>query len=151
MGVFPNYRASVAFATMPLHNKKLIRPKQLPPRRLCILVVDDNVDAAQTLGALCERFGHDVDLAYDGASGLEAARRLQPDVVFADLVLPKLDGCELARQLRADFPLRDLVLIAVSGFGNDDDRQRSRAAGFDHHLVKPADPAFIESLLRRLS
>jgi len=122
----------------------------LPPRRLCILVVDDNVDAAQSLAALCEEFGHDVDLAYDGTSALEAARRLRPDIVFADLALPGMDGFELARQLRLESPLRDLVLIAVSGFGNDEDRQRSRAAGFDHHLVKPADPAFIESLLRRL-
>jgi len=122
----------------------------LPPRRLCILVVDDNVDAAHMLGALCEQFGHDVDFAYDGRSGLEAGRRLRPDIVFADLVLPGIDGYELARQLRADAPLRDLVLIAVSGLASDEDRQRSRAAGFDHHLVKPADPAFIESLLRRL-
>ena len=83
-------------------------------------------------------------------SGLEAARRLRPGHVFADLALPGIDGYEVARLLRAESPRRDLVLIAVSGFGNEDDRQRSRAAGFDHHLVKPADPAFIESLLRRL-
>ena len=122
----------------------------MPPRKLCILIIDDNIDAAHSLGALCEHFGHDVDLAYDGTSGLEAARRLRPDIVFADLALPGIDGYEVARLLRAESPMRDLVLIAVSGFGNEDDRQRSRAAGFDHHLVKPADPAFIESLLRRL-
>ena len=122
----------------------------MPPRKLCILIVDDNIDAAQSLGALCEHFGHEVDFAYDGTSGLEAARRLRPDIVFADLVLPGIDGYELARQLRLESPLRDLVLIAVSGFGSDEDRQRSREAGFDHHLVKPADPAFIQSLLRGL-
>jgi CheY-like chemotaxis protein len=121
----------------------------LPPRKLCVLIIDDNIDAAHSLAALCEHFGHDVDLAYDGTSGLEAARRLRPDIVFADLALPGIDGYEVARLLRAESPLRDLVLIAVSGFGNEEDRQRSRAAGFDHHLVKPADPAFIESLLRR--
>jgi CheY-like chemotaxis protein len=148
----------------------------LPPRKLCVLIIDDNIDAAHSLAALCEHLGHDVDLAYDGTSGLEGGRRLRPntgflglahppspaprvlppppplrpDIVFADLALPGIDGYEVARLLRAELPHRDLVLIAVSGFGNEEDRQRSRAAGFDHHLVKPADPAFIESLLRRL-
>lgn len=113
------------------------------------MIVDDNLDAAQSLGMLCEQFGHEVDFAYDGNSGLEAARRLRPDIVFADLMLPGVDGYELARQLRLESPLRDLMLIAVSGFGSDEDRRRARDAGFDHHLVKPADPAFIQSLLRQ--
>jgi CheY-like chemotaxis protein len=122
-------------------------PKQ--PRRLRILIIDDNVDAARTLGALCEHFGHEVDFAYDGPSGLEAARRLRPDLIFADIVLPGLDGHELARQLRQDPLFRDVVMIAISGFAGEEDRQRSRESGFDDYLVKPADPAFIESLLRR--
>jgi len=100
------------------------------------------------LGAVCEQFGHEVDLAYDGPSGLEAARRLRPDVVFADLVLPGLDGHELARQLRQDPAFRNVVMIAVTGLAGDEDRERSREAGYDHHLVKPVDPAFLKSLLR---
>lgn len=112
--------------------------------------MDDNVDAAHTLAALCEHLGHDVDFAYDGRSGLEAARRLRPDVVFTDLALPGIDGFDLARQIRSE-AARDVLMIAVSGFASDDYRRRSRQAGFDYYLVKPADPAFIESLLRRLS
>jgi CheY-like chemotaxis protein len=91
--------------------------------------------------------GHEVDFAYDGVAGLDAARRLRPDVVFLDLALPRVDGFEVARQLRADPVLRDALIIAVTGSAQEEDRQRVREAGFDHHLVKPADPAFIESLL----
>lgn len=117
------------------------------PRRLSILIIDDNVDAAHTLGALCEYMGHEVEFAYDGGAGLDAARRLRPDVVFLDLALPRMDGFEVARQLRADPVLRDALIIAVTGSAQEEARQRVREAGFDHHLVKPADPAFIESLL----
>lgn len=78
-----------------------------------------------------------------------ASRRLRPDVVFLDLALPRMDGFEVARQLRADPVLRAALIIAVTGSAQEEDRQRVRDAGFDHHLVKPADPAFIESLLRR--
>jgi CheY-like chemotaxis protein len=125
-------------------------PSALQNRPLRILVIDDNVDAARTLAALCKHLGHEVDLAHDGPSGLEAARRLRPDIVFADLVLPGFDGHELARQLRQEPAFREVVMIAVSGFGSDEDRQRSREAGFDHHLVKPVDPAFLNSLLSGL-
>ena len=118
--------------------------------RLCVLIVDDNLDAAHTLGVLCEHMGHEVDFAYDGVAALDAARRLRPDVVFLDLALPRMDGFELARQLRADPVLRHALIIAVTGSAQEEDRQRVREAGFDHHLVKPADPAFIESLLRRV-
>ena len=117
--------------------------------RLCVLIVDHNVDAAQSLGTLCEQLGHDVDLAYDGVAGLDAARRLKPDVIFVDLGLPQMDGIELVRQLRADPLLPDALIIAISGSGRDEDRESLRAAGADHYLVKPADPAFVESLLRQ--
>jgi CheY-like chemotaxis protein len=117
--------------------------------RLRILVVDENVDAARTLAMLCEQMGHDCMFAYDGVAALEAARRLQPDVILLDLGLPQMDGFEVARRLRADPAFRDVLIIAVTGFGSEEDRKRTREAGIDYHLVKPADPVFIESLLRR--
>jgi two-component system CheB/CheR fusion protein len=124
----------------------LARP-QSPPLR--ILIVDENVDAARSLGMLCEQMGHDCKYAYDGIAALEAARRLRPDVILLDIGLPGMDGFEVARQLRAEADFRDVLIIAVTGFASDEDRQRSREVGIDHYLVKPADPAFIESLLRR--
>jgi CheY-like chemotaxis protein len=117
--------------------------------RLRILIVDENVDAARILGVLCEDMGHECAFAYDGVAALEAARRLQPDVILLDLGLPRMDGFEVARQLRADPAFREVLIIAVTGFASEEDRKRSREVGIDHHLVKPADPAFIESLLRR--
>ena len=124
----------------------MARP-QSPPLR--ILIVDENVDAARTLGLLCEQMGHDCKYAYDGIAALEAARRLRPDVILLDIGLPGMDGFEVARQLRAEADFRDVLIIAVTGFASDEDRQRSREVGIDHYLVKPADPAFIESLLGR--
>ena len=121
-----------------------------PPRPpLRILIVDENVDAARILGVLCEEMGHECKFAYDGVAALEAARRLHPDVILLDVGLPQMDGFEVARQLRADPGFRDVLIIAVTGFGSEEDRKRSLEAGIDYHLVKPADPAFIESLLRR--
>lgn len=123
-------------------------PRPQSPR-LRILIVDENVDAARILGVLCEHMGHECSFAYDGVAALEAARRLRPHVILLDLGLPGMDGFEVARQLRADVAFRDVLIIAVTGFAGEEDRTRSREAGIDHHLVKPADPAFIESLLRR--
>jgi CheY-like chemotaxis protein len=117
--------------------------------RLRILIVDENVDAARILGVLCEEMGHECKFAYDGVAALEAARRVHPDVILLDVGLPQMDGFEVARQLRADPGFRDVLIIAVTGFGSEEDRKRSLEAGIDYHLVKPADPAFIESLLRR--
>jgi two-component system CheB/CheR fusion protein len=114
------------------------------------LIVDENVDAARTLGMLCEQQGHDCELAYDGITALQAARRARPDAIFLDLEMPGMDGFELARQLRQDPVFREVLIIAVTGFGGEEDRRRTREAGIDYHVVKPADPAFIESLLRRL-
>jgi CheY-like chemotaxis protein len=116
--------------------------------RLCILIVDDNMDAAHMLGILCEHLGHDVDLAHDGVAGLDAARRLRPDVIFLDLALPGMDGFEMVRRLRQDPSLRDTRVIAVTGSAGEEERQRAHDVGFDQYLVKPVDAAFINSLLR---
>lgn len=91
--------------------------------------------------------GHHVDFAYDGIGGLEAARRLRPEVIFLDLAMPGMEGYEVASQLRGDARFKDVLIIAITGSGHDEARERTREAGFDHHLLKPVDPAFIESLL----
>ena len=105
-----------------------------PPRRL--LVIEDNVDARQTLRALLETLGHEVHEAADGEAGIAAALELRPDLVFVDIGLPRLDGYEVARRLRAAKPA--MRLVALTGYGRDDDVQRARDAGFDEHLLKPA-------------
>ncbi|MGH7818834.1 MAG: response regulator [Candidatus Binatia bacterium] len=114
-----------------------------------ILVVDDNVDAAESLACLLGLLGHDVRVAHDGPSALAAAAGRSPDVVFLDLGLPGMDGYEVARRLRSEPRFASTVLVALTGYGQDEDRRRSEEAGFDHHLVKPVEPQAIESLLRK--
>jgi PAS domain S-box-containing protein len=109
----------------------------LPGRR--VLIVDDNADSAETLAILLRRFGHEVRTAADGASALELARREPPDVALLDIGLPIMDGLELARRMREDLGLTRAYLIALTGYGQEEDRRKSRAAGFDAHLVKPVD------------
>jgi PAS domain S-box-containing protein len=106
-----------------------------------ILVVDDNVDAAESLAGFLELVGHDVLVAYEGDTALREAREKRPDVVLLDIGLPGTDGYEVARALRREPGLAGALLIAVTGYGREEDRRRSREAGFDHHLVKPLDPA----------
>jgi CheY-like chemotaxis protein len=99
------------------------------------------------LGLLLRRFGHEVETAHSGTSGLQVARQWRPDVVLCDLGLPEMDGYELAGCLRRDPALAAARLIAVSGYGQDEDRRRSEAAGFDLHLTKPLDPSELQRLL----
>ena len=113
------------------------------PRR--VLVVDDNVDAARALGLLLEQMGHDVHVAHDGLAALEAARSNYPEVVLLDISMPGVDGLGVVRRLRQDPRFREVGFVAVTGHGSEEDRRRSREAGFDEHLVKPV--AF-ESLQR---
>ena len=103
-----------------------------------ILVVDDNRDATDSLALLLEMHGHDVISAYEGRAVLDLATREKPAVVLLDIGLPDLDGFEIARRLRADPRTADMVLIALTGYGQAEDLENSRRAGFDHHLVKPA-------------
>ncbi|MBA3312857.1 MAG: response regulator [Planctomycetota bacterium] len=112
-----------------------------------ILVVDDNVDAATTLGMLLRLDGHEIRFAYDGLAALDAAAEFSPEVVLLDIGLPKLDGYEVAKRLRARTETEGAVLIAVSGYGQEEDRRRSREAGFDHHLTKPVDFAVLRQVL----
>ena len=122
------------------------RPPLVTPCRR-VLVVDDNEDAADSLAALLALQGHEVSTAYSGPAGLGAVATFAPDVVFLNLRLAGLDGYEVARRLRAAAPHGGPTLVALTGLAADGDRRRSRAAGFDYHLVKPADPADVTALL----
>lgn len=116
-----------------------------PPCR--ILVADDNNDAADTLAMMLELMGHEVHVAYDGIQAVREAEKFSPAVVFLDIGMPGMDGYEVARRLRRSPATRDAFLVAVTGWGQESDRRRSREAGFDHHAVKPLELAELERLL----
>ncbi|HEY0515317.1 MAG TPA: MEDS domain-containing protein [Thermoanaerobaculia bacterium] len=113
-----------------------------------ILVVEDNADAALTMRDFLELSGHEVELAASGMDGVEAARQFHPEVVLCDLGLPGMNGFEVAAELRRDPSTRSAKLIAVTGYGGDEDRRRSKEAGFDLHLTKPVDPAQLKAVLQ---
>ncbi len=124
-------------------------PAAAPERSRRCLVIEDNVDAAESLALLLELSGHETEVAFDGAAGVETARRFRPDVVLCDIGLPGgLDGHGVARAFRADPDLRSAFLIALTGYGQEEDRRRALEAGFDAHLTKPAD---IDELKRMLA
>jgi two-component system CheB/CheR fusion protein len=114
--------------------------------RTRVLVVDDNVEAAETLALLLELLGHDVLLAHDGLSALELARRERPDLILLDIGLPAMDGYEVARRLRSA-GLENVTLVAVTGYGRDEDVRLAVDAGFDRHLAKPVEPQLLRELL----
>lgn len=117
------------------------------PRALKVLIVDDNTDASDLLGTLVELAGHVPACASSGAEGLERARSDRPDLAFVDIGMPGMSGYDLAAAFRGDPALADVVLVALTGWGGAEARARATAAGFDHHLVKPADPDAIERIL----
>ncbi len=121
------------------------------PAGLRVLVVDDNVDAAESLAALLQMSGHDTRIANDGDTALRTAREFAPEIVFLDIGMPGKDGYEVARELRASPGTREATLVALTGWGAKDDRARSRSAGFDHHLTKPAGLAAVDGLLARMT
>jgi CheY-like chemotaxis protein len=122
----------------------------LPTARLRLLVVDDNRDSVDSLSALLRLMGNDVHMAYDGVEAVHAAHTFRPDVVLLDVGLPLRNGYDAARLIRGESWGRDMVLIALTGWGQEQDRKRSREAGFDHHLVKPVDPKVLMTLVSEL-
>jgi signal transduction histidine kinase/ActR/RegA family two-component response regulator len=122
------------------------QPAHAGPRRR-VLVADDNVDFANSLASLLTAHGHEVRVAHDGAEALRIASDFLPEFAFLDIGMPKVHGYEVARRLRAGSPTSDCVLVAVTGWGQEDDRRRARDAGFDRHLVKPIDPEQLEAIL----
>jgi CheY-like chemotaxis protein len=120
-------------------------------RDLRVLVVDDNADAAESLASLLELSGHQTRVANDGEQALRIAHEFHPEIVFLDIGMPGKDGYEVARELRDAADTRDVVLVALTGWGAKDDRARTRHAGFDHHLTKPAGLAAVDGLLAQLT
>jgi CheY-like chemotaxis protein len=114
---------------------------------LKVMVVDDNRDAAILMGRLLRTLGNDVHVVHDGFTALEAAQQFRPEAVLLDIGLPEMDGYDTARMLRELPACKDILIIAVTGWGQEDDREKGRLAGFDHHVVKPADSATLMDLL----
>jgi CheY-like chemotaxis protein len=144
--------------TLPALPARIAAPSDGPTARategghtLRILIVEDNVDAADSLSTLLRLWGHEVEVAYDAPTALEVAPRWRPDVVLSDLGLPGMDGYELARRLRAEPAFGKIVLVALSGYGRAEDQRRALEAGFDHHLVKPPDLGRLADLLGRVA
>jgi PAS domain S-box-containing protein len=127
------------------------RAISVPMLKRRILVVDDNTDAAESLAALLSINGHETRLAHDGLQAVEEARAFQPDVVFLDIGMPTVDGHETARRIRQEPWGKNMVLVALTGWGQSEDRRRSQEAGFNHHLVKPADPTVVAKLISSLA
>jgi two-component system CheB/CheR fusion protein len=129
-------------------------PREAPVQRsgtTRVLLVEDNHDAAEGLVMLLEVLGHRVQVVHDGVRALDAGQRNVPDVMLIDIGLPGMDGYELARRIRRHPDLKGIVLVALTGYAQEDDRQRAFAAGFDYHLVKPVDVDALQGLVARLS
>jgi len=141
---------------LPLQERKVAEPAEAvtpasaadkPP--LKVLLADDNVDAAETLKMLLEMEGHEVQICHDGQQALEAIESSQPDVAVLDIGMPRLDGLEVAEKVRAASWGQAVTLIALSGWGQREDQDRSAAAGFAYHLTKPVDFEALQSLISR--
>jgi CheY-like chemotaxis protein len=143
-------RGAVFVVTLPLAAATATGrpPAEVPksPSR-SIIIIEDNADAAATLADLLALDGHRIEVANDGRSGVELVRRVRPDIVFCDIGLPDLSGYDVARALREDEALRPTRLVALSGYAQPDDRERSREAGFDAHLAKPPDIEAVNAVL----
>jgi signal transduction histidine kinase/CheY-like chemotaxis protein len=139
-------RLPLAGAALPTADPESPRPMAgTRPRR--ILLADDNVDFAKSLAVVLASRGHEVRVAHDGAEALATAAHFNPDFAFLDIGMPKVHGYEVARRLRELPATAECVLVALTGWGQEDDRQRAREAGFDRHLVKPVDPDDIDTIL----
>jgi CheY-like chemotaxis protein len=119
-------------------------PNPAVPKR--ILVADDNRDAAETMGMLLKLSGHEVYLAHSGREAIELAERERPDIAVLDIGMPDLSGYEVAERIRSEAWGKRMKLIAVTGWGQAEDKRRALGAGFNHHMTKPVDPTELEAL-----
>jgi CheY-like chemotaxis protein len=117
------------------------------PARRRVLVADDNIDGAESLRLNLEIQGHDARAVFDGAAALALAEEFRPEIMVLDLGMPKLDGYQVCRRVRECSWGDDVTIIALTGWGQEQDRRRTLEAGFDHHLVKPVDPTFLVKLI----
>jgi CheY-like chemotaxis protein len=125
-------------------------PADLGPKRR-ILVVDDNRDGADSLAMMLRLMGNEVQTANDGVAALETAGQFRPEVILMDVGMPRLDGLEATRRIRAQAWGKGIIILALTGWGQEGDRERSREAGCDGHLVKPVNLPDLEKLLSKLA
>jgi PAS domain S-box-containing protein len=149
-------RGSEFLVRLPILQESFVPPAApgddlAPKAALRILIVDDNRDGAESLGMMLNLMGNQTRTAHDGEAGVAMAEKFRPDVVLIDIGMPKLNGYEACRRLREQPWGKAMLLIAVTGWGQDEDRRRSHEAGFDHHLVKPVQPQALMKLLTELS
>jgi CheY-like chemotaxis protein len=111
-----------------------------------VLIAEDNLDAAEMMRVMLSFSGHDVKVATDGVQAVAIAETTKPDIAFIDIGMPRMDGYEAARRIRRVLGGR-IVLVALTGWGQEQDKDRAREAGFDHHLTKPAEPEMLERLI----
>jgi DNA-binding response OmpR family regulator len=122
-------------------------PQSVPPRiNRRVMVIDDNPAAARAIERLVKALGGECRVAHDGETGLAYTREMRPDIVILDIGMPKIDGYETCRRIREEFG-STIVIVALTGWGQERDKQRAMRAGFDVHLIKPADPIILEELL----
>jgi CheY-like chemotaxis protein len=142
-------RLPILSDTRPVHEEQGPHHKQTfaADRKRRVLVVDDNVDAAESAAMLLRIWGHEAQTVHDGLTAIDAVRTYQPEIVLLDIGLPGMSGYEIVRKLRAQPQFKTLVVAAMTGYGQDADRQRSKEAGFDFHLTKPLDPNILETFV----
>jgi len=138
-----------ARSSAPVEEQRSVSESLPEKGRRRVLVVDDNVDAADSMALILKMSGYEAQCAYDGPSALDAAQQYNPDVVVLDIGLPGMTGYEVAQKLREQRRFDQTPIIAVTGYGQEDDRRKSRQAGFDHHLVKPVSPEVLQSFLAK--
>ena len=139
-----NYRQTVS-----VRSQDLAEEQKKPKCR--IVVADDNADSAASLAMMLRILGHEVQTAHDGQQAVELAETFRPDVMLLDIGMPRMDGYEAAQHLRKNPELGRVILIALTGWGQDDDKRRAEEAGFNHHVTKPIDLAALQSLLKPLN
>ena len=141
-------RPSAAVSSRRMNRRRRVTDQQRNALSGCrILVVDDNKDSADSLGMLLRLKGNDIRTAHDGLEAVEVAETFRPELVLLDIGLPKLNGYDVARRIRQQPWGRDVILVALTGWGQDEDRRRSQEAGFNFHIVKPVELAALEELL----
>jgi CheY-like chemotaxis protein len=139
----------VPVAQITLEGPRTVESARPPNRR--ILIVDDNLDALESLATMLKLSGNEVHTAKDGVEAVEMAEKLRPDVVLMDIGMPRLNGRDATRQIRAESWGKSMTVIALTGWGQEADRLASREAGMDAHLVKPVDYAELQRLMRELA
>jgi PAS domain S-box-containing protein len=140
-------RLPLAHTSEPIVTKSAVNALPATPRRRRALVVDDNVDAAESLAQLVGAFGSEVRIALSGREALDVAATFQPEIVFLDIGMPEMNGYDAAQRFRQNPQLSEVMLVAVTGWGSEDDRRRSKLAGFDHHHTKPLEAQVVSQLL----